>query len=564
MPTHRIEAKEVPLHKLFSSDYSFSIPDYQRPYSWTKEQAGQLLTDIEDALDGNGDQEPYFLGSVVLVKDAGVPQSDVIDGQQRLTTLAILLAVLRDLTKTDGLQIELQNMIVQPGMLALGLEANARLKLRKQDLEFFTEYVLQDNSIERLLALNANQLRSDSQRLIKENATEMFQLLQGRAETDRMKLVQMLCQHTFLVVVSTPDLSSAHRIFSVMNSRGLNLTHADIFKAKVIGAVPSADSSEYAQRWEAKEELLGRQVFADLFHHLRVILSRKRAEKEILKEFADQVLSNYMPDRGADFVDDVLVPYAEAYHKLIRFQYHATTGAAAVNAWFRRLSLLDTNDWQPAALWALRHFGHEPTHLDEFLRRLERLAASMHIRRVYSTPRTQRYAQLLREVEDMSLDAPSFDLSDDEREYTVALLDGDIYLSSRTRRYILLRLDESLALSAGVSYNVNDLVATVEHVLPQNPKNNSHWRSTFSDRQRETWVHRLSNLVLLNKAKNSQAKNFDFAYKKTSYFTGPNGVSVFALTTQVLHESDWTLDVLERRQQDLLHHLVNLWRLDQP
>lgn len=90
----KLEAHEVQLSKVFSSDYEFAIPDYQRPYTWGTEQATQLLDDLYDAVDRNPD-EPYFLGSVVLVKDANVPQAEVIDGQQRLTTLTILLSVLR-------------------------------------------------------------------------------------------------------------------------------------------------------------------------------------------------------------------------------------------------------------------------------------------------------------------------------------------------------------------------------------------------------------------------------------------------------------------------------------
>jgi uncharacterized protein with ParB-like and HNH nuclease domain len=79
----KLEAHEMPLHKIFSSDYDFRIPDYQRPYAWQEEQAVQLLTDLTEALErGNG--EPYFLGSLVLVKTNGEPQADVIDGQQRL------------------------------------------------------------------------------------------------------------------------------------------------------------------------------------------------------------------------------------------------------------------------------------------------------------------------------------------------------------------------------------------------------------------------------------------------------------------------------------------------
>ena len=102
---------------------------------------------------------------------------------------------------------------------------------------------------------------------------------------------------------------------------------------------------------------------------------------------------------------------------------------------------------------------------------------------------------------------------------------------------------------------------TVEHVLPQNPVDNSEWRAWFSEAERQEWTHRLSNLVLLTRRKNSQAGNFSFAYKKQSYFTMPDEVSPFALTSQVLAEPEWTPELLERRQRMLLAKLIELWRL---
>lgn len=71
-----------------------------------------------------------------------------------------------------------------------------------------------------------------------------------------------------------------------------------------------------------------------------------------------------------------------------------------MNAWFDRLAQLDNQDWRPAALWALRHHGQDPAFLDAFLRKLERLAASLYMRRVYTTPRVQRYAALLRQLDE--------------------------------------------------------------------------------------------------------------------------------------------------------------------
>ena len=87
-----------------------------------------------------------------------------------------------------------------------------------------------------------------------------------------------------------------------------------------------------------------------------------------------------------------------------------TPAAEQVNAWFKRLQQIDNNDWRPAALWALRNHGDDPAWLDRFFGALERLAASMFIRRVYTTPRVTRYADLLRELDaGKSLDATSFD-----------------------------------------------------------------------------------------------------------------------------------------------------------
>src|SRR4051794_9450633 len=102
----QLEAGGVSLNKVFSADYDFVIPDYQRPYAWGTEQALQLLDALDGSLDRDED-EPYFLGSVVLVKDRGIPKAEVIDGQQRLTTLTIMFSLLRDLAGDPAMADEL-------------------------------------------------------------------------------------------------------------------------------------------------------------------------------------------------------------------------------------------------------------------------------------------------------------------------------------------------------------------------------------------------------------------------------------------------------------------------
>jgi hypothetical protein len=556
----QLEAHEKPLAKVFCGDYDFRIPHYQRPYAWGNDQAAELLNDLSDALERNED-EPYFLGSLVLIKEPNQPAAEVIDGQQRLTTLTILFSALAAL-ETDSTNAELYRQhIIEKGNALQGLPSKPRLELRPKDAAFFRKFIQETQSFAPLLALDPNQLTTDSQLAIQTNARLLHDRLAEWTPERRFELGRLLVNRTYLVVVSTPDLASAHRIFSVMNARGLDLSPADVFKAEVIGGITETLREDYAHKWEDAEESLGRAEFADLFLHIRMIFGRRRGRQELLKEFPEQVLDLFKPDRMVAFVDEELVPFTRANRQIRDADYvHDSDLADAVNAWFRQLSLLDNNDWRPAALWAMRHHYGDPAFLDQFLRRLERLAASMLIRRIYTTPRVDRYVRLLGELNaGQGLDAPSFELDSSEREFTWTMLDGDLYHVHRVRRYVLLRLDGLLAAENGTIQQPK--YATIEHVLPQNPVPGSQWRADFTDDERELWTHRLANLVLLNKQKNSEAANYDFEVKKNSYFTGKSGVTTYALTTSLLTYPEWTPKVLEARQLDLLGHLAEEWQL---
>lgn len=559
----QIQASEETLDKVFSSDFDFEIPNYQRAYAWRTEETLQLLDDLETALEA-GSEEPYFLGSIVLVKQPGDPVAKVIDGQQRLTTLTILLSVLRDLSIGDPERAAaLALRVAEPGDPVMERTPKPRLTLRERDRVFFRRWVQDPGSIAPLLDMKDDALEGEAQRNIRDNARALYHVLSGWSVEQRNGLATMLLARTFLVTVRTQDLRSAHRIFSVMNSRGLDLTAPDIFKADVIGAVPEGASDEYTKRWEDAEDEVGRVGFEELFLHLRLIHAKERAKQSLLVEFPKQVLDQYLPERAKEFVDDVVAPYAHAFAQVTEAAYNSVSGADKVNAWLRRLGQLDTTDWQAPALWALRRAGDDPQWLDAFLRRLERLAASMYVCRVHVTPRSIRYVELLTQLDKgAGLEAPALELAAEERQETRNRLGGDIYLTTKTRRYILERLDEVLADNPGVTYDHK--IITVEHVLPQNPKVDSQWVHDFSDDERVRWTHRLANLVLLNQAKNAQAQNYDFDQKKELYFRGKNGTATFALTSQVLQHSTWTPLVLEQRQSMLLSALVKEWELGDP
>ena len=146
----KISGAEFPLAKIFSSDFEYLIPSYQRPYAWTTDQTSELFDDLYDFYRSE-DEEGYFLGSIVLIKEEGSPKAEVIDGQQRLTTLTILLATIAAQLEGED-RSTLSQYITEPGNKFAGLRPKPRLTLREKDREFFTRYV-QELAFNKLLAL---------------------------------------------------------------------------------------------------------------------------------------------------------------------------------------------------------------------------------------------------------------------------------------------------------------------------------------------------------------------------------------------------------------------------
>jgi len=558
-----IRGEQYPIQKVFSDDFAFTVPSYQRPYAWTTENAGELADDLLQFL-GTGkdpveDLNPYFLGSIVLIK-GDAPDAQIVDGQQRLTTLTILLTALRAHVPADYARA-ITPFLYEQGNPLTGAPNRYRLKLRDRDAAFFQEFVQDDNGgIDRLASLPSKGL-SDSQRNIRDNALLLVERVRGLDEAQRIRLAQFIVRRCLLVIVSTPDLDSAYRIFSVLNDRGLDLSYADILKAEIIGNVPAAAQAEYTTKWEDAEESLGRLDFQALFSHIRTIVRKARPKDTVLKEFREYVSEPTGDSRR--LIDGTILPYATAYHTIVNAAYTSGTGSERVNDLLRWLNRIDNIDWLPPAMLYLTRRGDKPTSMLPFFSDLERLAVSMMVRRLFINRRAERYNRLLTAIDENAdlFDAGSpLQLQPGERQATLDILNGDFYeQNARPRQYVLLRLDRALAGAEAV-YAYPTI--TIEHVLPQRPPAGSVWTQWFpTPEQRDAYVHRLGNLVLLSRTKNAQAANYDFEQKKRAYFTSNGGVSPFALTTQVLQERAWTPQIVERRQAELMQRLKDLWRL---
>ena len=566
---YAIKGEAFYLSKVFSSDFQYSIPDYQRPYSWEEEHIKQLFDDLYEFYQRKTD-ESYFLGSIVVIKKEHQPQADVVDGQQRLTSLTILFATLASFLNGKYKE-SVEKYLQQPEDLAESIPAQPRLTLRKRDNDFFNKYI-QNLELDKLKELNIDHdCKTDAQKNICKNALSLLNVISEKLtnEENIFEFFRFLIQKCCLVIVSTPSQKSAFRIFSVMNNRGLDLLPTDILKADLIGKITDKQN-EYTKKWEDLEQELGRNYFNDLFSHIRMIKLKNKARKSILEELQEEVLKK-ITDIPA-FIDNELTGYADAFGVIKNSNYLTEKYQQEINQYIKWLNRVGFSEWIPIAIL----FLHQKPNNDEvrdFLKNLEILTAYLHLSAQDINSRIERYGKILISLEENpKKGGQSLLLSDDEKLAFKKLLNGDIYnqMTAVRRNYLILRVD-SMISDGAASYNNESGLLTIEHVLPQTLEKNTHWYEWWVDESKESetekyhlhrlWLHRLANLVPLNRRRNSAASNWDFDEKKDKYFSGKENVSSYALTSQVLKQAEWKPNDVQQRQEILLKRICEVWDL---
>lgn len=560
---NKITGKEYPLSKVFSKDFDYNIPAYQRPYAWGREETEKLFNDLLDFYYTENDDN-FFLGSIVLIKEDEIPYSEVIDGQQRLTTLTILLASIASRLTGDS-KDNCIRYLKEPGNELEDISPKPRLHLRQKDNEFFKKYI-QNLKLDELESIDSERLANESQKHIQQNCIILRNLLKSSFtnESEIKGFCKFLVTRCYIVVVSTSNQKSAFRIFSVMNSRGLNLLPIDIIKSDTIGQILPSEQQTYTDKWEDLEIQTTRLGFNEVFTHTRMIFAKTKSKQNLLEEFRTAVIPKTTPK---ELIDDILEPYSDAYSTLTKRNYEATRNSEQINKYLFWLNKLDFSDWMPVAIKFYAEHKDDSDYLLWFISKLERLSSFLHISAKDINHRIERYSKILEEMEintSHSIDdkLQSIELTRDEKKEFVKCLNGNVYgMTGKRRNYIVLRLNDFVSDGAA-RFEFEPNVLTIEHVLPQTISPNSEWAITWNDPAvRELWINRIANLVPLTRKKNSQAQNFDFETKKEKYFKGKNCTTTYPLTTQVISEQTWTPQVVEKRQEMLINCFIQRWDL---
>ena len=510
-----MKASETKLLKFLRKSEQFAVPIYQRTYSWTESECRQLWDDIVRT-GANDDIQAHFLGSIVYIEKGlysvtGHSPMLIIDGQQRLTTVSLIIeALARHLEGSDEIVDGFSTNKLRNYYLLNSEERDERrykLLLSKTDRDTY-------------LAL-ANQ--SPSPREASYRITKNFELFQDLIEKNKRDL-NSLCNGLEKLAIVDISLNKEHDnpqlIFESMNSTGRELSQADLIRNFVLMDQEFEKQQDlYNHYWYPMETSFGQEAYADDFdyfirHYLTVKTGTIPKIKKVYEDFKDfryessQDITNILQD---------VYKFSE-YYCALTLNKEQDPQLAEV---FFDIHQLRANVVYPLLLEMYDDYKHYRLTDEEFLHASKLVESYVFRRAVCDIPTTsmnktfESFAKVIDKTNYLESIKAQFLLLDtyrrfpDDQEFQYHLIRKDIY-NFRRREYLLRRL-ENFERKEPVS--VNEF--TIEHIMPQNENLSLEWRESLGEdwqRVHSELLHTLGNLTLTGY--NSEYSDRPFAEKR--------------------------------------------------
>ena len=534
----------------------YTVPSYQRNYVWESDQIEDFLNDMEDNYEEHANDE-YFLGSFIIQNKKD--NNDLLDGQQRITTLFLFFAFMRDYDRTpDKLRRSLQDMLYQEENLVKRIASRVRLtyQIRGSVKEFIKEKIIPEGSItsnwEEIVKTAENYRANISERHICNTLVCFKKYFDERPYIDITKYIQFITNNVVMIYISADRLEDAFRLFSIMNDRGLKLSNADILKSSNLEHLSDKnDVDDYAKRWEDMQADLGNDIDRFLLYVRNMIL-KSMVKTNLLDEYENNIFKPEKLQRGEAFFKMVFKTY-ETYDKIINLtdNYDVPFG----NLIRVLLGSMQNTEWIPSILLYYQKF--QDKGLLAYTKKVVCKNIADSICGESPSSRIDALNKIMVEVEAAS--APDDILNADCFKFDsvkfLANIQMDVYGHFYTKPLLMLLEYEEQDNSLVNSFNQ----ISIEHILPQTPSATSKWVQDFTEEQRTEMTHKVGNLCLIGRRKNTSLGNLDYMDKRKRYFE--KNINSFARTLQIYnaYPTQWTPAELAKNQADTINKIRKIF-----
>lgn len=555
--------------ELLGNGLTYRIPRFQRDYSWDEEHWEDLWTDILGTLPADG-EPAHYMGYLVL-QTADNRVFEVIDGQQRLTTLSlIVLAVMRLLHKlvAEGKNAEdNRKRLDQLRATYIGyldpvtLITRNKLSLNRNNDAYYRDYLaaLADHLPQRGFPASTHAMRKGFEwfeRRLREHVKNAPD--QGMALA---QFIDTMSDKLFFTVITVADELNAYKVFETLNARGVRLSATDLLKNYLFsvlarGRESAPELDELERRWEKMVGRLGQESFPDF---LRMHWNSRQSfarQSELFK-----IIRGRIQDREAVFkllqaMDEDIDTYL-ALTQPEGAQWSPSCKQSAVE-----LRMFSVRQPYPMLMAARRKLGN--ADFEALLRATVVIAFRYNVIGAQHTSEQERVyhiaalklhrGEMKTLAEVLEVLRPIYRSDEAFRaDFAEKSIKTTQSRNAKVVRYLLAKLEKQAGC---IDFDFDAATYTIEHVLPQSPQQG--WEA-FSDRDLDHFVYRLGNMVMLESSKNKEIANKPFDEKRPVLAS-----SGLTLTRKLAEEnSEWTPERIEARQKKLANLAAAVWRIAQ-
>lgn len=551
-----MEALKSDIFSILNGSKQFLIPIYQRTYSWELQQCTQLWSDLVEMQ--LKQKSGHFVGSIVNITEkampTGVQRFMIIDGQQRLTTLALLMIALRNYIKDRPENLNLNYQQID-GMLLKNEYANGderyKLLLTENDRDIFIN-LIEDRPLSEIE--NQSRLVTNYKFFLDKINKKELSPAQIYESIGKLQIVNITLDRT---------MDDAQAIFESLNSTGKALSSTDLIRNFLLmGLEPKTQNEIYSRYWRPFEKLFKPKDEWRMDYFFRDYLTLKQGRITIFSQLYD-TFKNYKHRNEKisiqDFCKDILM-YATYFHELI---YQKSTDPE-IKTLYEDIASLHMEVSFPFILWARNLLTEGTISLDEYKKTLQLCISYVLRRNVCSVPTNSlnnNFVTLKNAISTSSyLKSLLYQFASFEKNKTFPsdewfineLTKRDLF-QLKTNRYILSKLEnyDNKAL-------VDTKKLTIEHIMPQNPKLSKKWQECLGENWKEiqkNYLHTLGNLTLT--AYNSEMS--DRSFEEKLEIKGGFKQSALRLNSYVVQQTTWNKDKIIERANLLSSLALKIW-----
>lgn len=537
------------------SDNKLSVPLYQRSYAWEESHVTDLYDDLLTSIRNSEDE--YFIGSIVV--SSGADRDEVVDGQQRLASISIFIAAIRDYFANSGdneRAEDIQNQYLS-SRDRRSQEVIPNLRLNNNDNNFFYNRIILNPPI------SVDSTRASHDRLkkafgIAKKKVEAYASTTGNPTESLLDLCDFIDEHLKIILVKVPNHANAFTIFETLNDRGLELAISDLLKNFLLG---EADNrlNEVQDNWTKMYSLLenteNEELVVTFLRQYWSSLYGLTRERDLYKKIKEKMTSK---QRAIDFSNS-LEEAARIYVALIDTSnsFWNDYSDASKNH-MATLNLFRMTQMRPLLLSIISKFNNR--EIEKSLKFLVSLSARFLIYGGLGGGALEvQFSERAKEVGNGDI-SNTEELKDklsraipSDTQFREAFKTASVskqYLA----RYYLMTLEKAKRGEENPEFvpNADTSAVNLEHIMPKTP--DKAW--TIDSDSHRAFLKRLGNLAIMSTRLNSEVGNSSFSEKKAHYAN-----SSFELTKQLEGYDAWNDETISQRQEELADLALLTWKI---